>query len=89
MQDLALGSRQPFYQYKLGDERTECSPAEKDLGVLVNEKLDVSQQCALTAPKGNHILGCIKRNEASRERDVILPLYSVLVKPHLEHSIQM
>jgi len=51
--------------------------------VLVDEKLNMSQQCALVAQKDNHILGRIKRRVASRLRKVILPLCTALMGPHM------
>ena len=61
----------------------EHSPAKKGLGVLVDGKVDMSQQRALSVQKTNCNLGCIRSSVVSRVREVILPLCSVLVRTHL------
>ena len=57
------------------------------MGVLVDDKLDMSQQSALAAWKASCILGCTKTRVTSRAREVTVLLYSAPVRFHLEYCI--
>ena len=84
---LHLGRNNPMNQ-SLGTTQMESILTEKDLRLLVDSRLSISHQCALAAKQANGIMGCIRQNTASRWRELILPLYSALLRPHLEYCVQ-
>ena len=56
----------------------------KGLRVTFSGDMEVSKQCGIAASKGNQILGLIRRTIAYKEKQLIVPLYKVIVRPHLE-----
>jgi len=73
-----------MHQNRLWADLLESSSVERDLGLLADNRLTMSQQCAVAAKKVDGLLGCIRRSVTSRSRQDLLPLYSALGRRHLE-----
>jgi len=69
---LRFSQGNPRYVYKVGKEIIENSPAEKDLGVLVDEKLNMSKQCVLAAWWAMKITGLEQLSYEDRSKDMVL-----------------
>ena len=77
---MHLGKHNPGVQHRLGSTWLGSSSVERDLG---DNKLNMSNQCAAATKEANRMLDCINKGITSRDKEVIIPLYSALVRPHL------
>lgn len=59
-----------------------------DLDFKFGSSLKLSQQSIDTVEKANRMLGFTNRYFTFKNRDVILPLHSSIVRPHLECVVQ-
>jgi len=85
---LPIGTNNVKYNYNLGDQVLDSVSIERDLGVLSQDNLKVSQQCTKVVKTCNKILGMIKRSFTYRSTSMIVTLYKALIRPHLEYCVQ-
>ena len=86
---MHLGAKNMHESYILGGVQLGGSIVEKDLGVLVDHKLNNGMQCqAAVSKRAKSFLVLREVWTPERERDIILPLYRSLVRPHLEYAVQ-
>ena len=85
---MHFGRKNLKSEYFLGGVRLQSVEHERDLGVIITDNMKAGSQCVKAAASGNKVLGLIKRVFASRSKEVILPLYKTIVRPHLEYCVQ-
>src|SRR5215469_9102666 len=86
---IHFGSRNEGHNYFIEGSILQATNEEKDLGVTVDNTLKFSKQCAEAVKKANKMLGYMTRNFEYKSKNVILPLYKSLVRPHLEYAVQL
>ena len=75
-------------EYKIGDAVLGRITQEKDLGVTFSADMKVSEQCGIATSKGNQMIWLIRRTIMYKEKQLIVPLYKAIVRPHMEYCIQ-
>ncbi len=85
---LQVGTRNKKFDFEMNGTKIERVQCVKDLGVTIASSLKFSQQSKEAAGKANRMLGFENRNFSFKNKDVILPLYVSLVRPHLQYAVQ-
>ncbi len=75
-------------QYTMGRSGLNTTLKEKDLGLTISADMTVSEQCGIATANGYQILGLIRQNIVNKEKQLIIPLYKTIVRPHLEYCIR-
>ena len=87
-QMLQIGYQNKKYKYDMLGKPITVTPCVRDLGITLTTNLKFSQHCNEAAKKANRMLGFISRNFTYKSKDIVLPLYLSLVRPHLEYAVQ-
>ena len=74
--------------YYLNGKKLQHAVVQRDLGVLVHESQKLVLQVQQVIKKANGILSFIARGMEFKNSEVMLQLYKVLVRPHLEYCVQ-
>jgi hypothetical protein len=70
----------------MGENEINQVTEEKDLGILIDDKLKFQQHINPQTKKANQRLGMIKRSFRYMDKEVFLTLFKSIVRPHLEYG---
>jgi len=84
-----MGCNKTNFQYMMGTQKLKDIQVERDLGVLVDNKLNFNEQCSKAVKEANSALGMIRRNIKTKSKEIVIPLYKALVRPKLEYCVQL
>ena len=85
---IHFGKDNPRTIYTMGGSNLESIAVERDLGILIHESLKPSVHCATAVKKANMVLGQIRRTFTFSDREILVRLHKMFVRPHLEYAVQ-
>ena len=75
-------------KYSLCDRELRVSSKERDLGIIMDDKLKFTEQCSNAVRNANITLGMIKRTNSNKSKKIVTQLYKSLIRPKLEYCVQ-
>ena len=86
---MHLGHNNPMISYSMGGSNLEVTEVEKDLGVLIDNKLDFGNHIRCIVGKANRVLGMIRVSFTCLNVPMLFNLYTALVRPLLEYCVKV
>ncbi|KAF2368251.1 Reverse transcriptase domain [Trinorchestia longiramus] len=86
---MNVGANNHYFQHTMFDISIETVQQQRDLDVIVTENLKHDKQVEKSVENASRILGFIARNFEYKSKNIILPLYKALVRPHLKYAVQL
>ena len=83
---MHLGKNNPKYNYSINNNVLHETTSEKDLGIYVDQLLNFEEHINITVKKARKIAGLIIRNITYKSKDVMVPLFKLLVRPIIEYG---
>ena len=74
--------------YNMSNQQLPTTDQQRDLGIIITKDLKWQKQTEKSCRTANRVLWFIARNFRYKNKELILPLYKSLVRPHLEHAVQ-
>ena len=85
---LHIGDRNPQTDYSLLGNEVQSVDQEEDLGIIISKDLKFTKHSLKVEKKAQKLIGYIKRQFKYRNKEIVLQLYTALVRPHLEYAVQ-
>ena len=86
---MHLGTTNPKHTYTMGGTNLAVTSEERDLGVLIDDKLSFRNHIKGIVGKANRVLGLIRIGFDCLDKEMFMNLYPVLIRPHLEYCVQV
>ena len=85
---MHIGHNNMQGNYNMSNQQLSTTDQHRDLGIIITKDLKWQKQTEKSCKMVNRVLEFIARNFRYKNKELILPLFKSLVRPHLEHAVQ-